>query len=568
MPPVLPPGPPASSSAWAPLSLPVFRMLWGTWVVANCCMWMNDVAAAWLMTSLTSSPVLVALVQSASTLPVFLLGLPSGAMADILDRRRYFMMTQVWVAAVAVLTCATVALDAMNAPLLLVLTFANGIGLAMRWPVFAAIVPELVPRSQLPAALALNGIAMNASRIIGPLVAGALIASVGSAYVFVLNATLSILAGFTIMRWRRIHQESPLGREPLGSAMRVGVQYVWQSGRMRAVLARIALFFLHSTALLALLPLVARGLPGGKAGTFTVLLASMGVGAIIAALLMPRIRNWLPLQPRVLVATGFAKWGMTGGTAAGLALADHVAGRDNPWAPTFAADRAPKLNSVPSLASFNGQVAKYLATGWAKPDLPSSKPLAEGEGRVETTPRGKVGRCRVGGVEHEVGAVCPHLGGILAWNDAAASWDCPLHGSRFAPDGTLRTQIEGDVAHHYPDTDTLEIENPRIRSVAANGRVTRASARQALANGDGSEVQLIGEAEIIREGVDGAPPINFRSEFLQAFLDTERVRSHLPVTVVQGGTEMRADSMEYSHLDREIRFGGRLRAVFSPRGTR
>lgn len=125
-PPAVPPVSPPSASAWAPLSLPVFRMLWSTWVMANCCMWMNDVAAAWLMTSLTSSPVLVALVQSASTLPVFLLGLPSGAMADILDRRRYFMMTQVWVAAVAVLTCATVALDAMNAPLLLVLTFANG----------------------------------------------------------------------------------------------------------------------------------------------------------------------------------------------------------------------------------------------------------------------------------------------------------------------------------------------------------------------------------------------------------------------------------------------------------
>ncbi|MCD2186302.1 FAD-dependent oxidoreductase [Actinomycetospora soli] len=150
----------------------------------------------------------------------------------------------------------------------------------------------------------------------------------------------------------------------------------------------------------------------------------------------------MPLQPRVLVATGFAKWGMTGGTAAGLALADHLVGRDNPWAPTFAADRVPRLRSAPQLARANGQVARYLATGWAKPDLPSRTPLAEGEGRVETTRRGKVGRCRVGGVEHEVGAVCPHLGGVLAWNDAAASWDCPLHGSRFAPDGAV---LEGPV---------------------------------------------------------------------------------------------------------------------------
>ena len=290
-------------SALGPLKGPVFRMLWFTWLAANTTMWMNDVASAWLMTSLAPSPLWVALVQSASTLPVFLLGLPSGALADTVDRRRYFMATQFWVAGIATLLCVVILMDRLTAPLLLALTFANGVGLAMRWPVFAAIIPEVVPRPQLAQALALNGIAMNASRIIGPLVAGALIASVGSAYVFVLNAVLSIVAGLTIMRWRRVHLESPLGREPLASAMRVGVQYVWQSSRLRAVLLRIALFFLHSTALLALLPLVARGLPGGAAGTFTALLASMGGGAIVAALLMPQIRDWLPLQPRVLVGT-------------------------------------------------------------------------------------------------------------------------------------------------------------------------------------------------------------------------------------------------------------------------
>jgi MFS family permease/quinol monooxygenase YgiN len=290
--PVPPPHDPASLSAWAPLSSPVFRMLWGTWMAANICMWMNDVAAAWLMTSLTTSPIWVALVQSASTLPVFLLGLPSGALADILDRRRYFIITQFWVAAVALVLCLTIVMDVMTAPLLLALTFANGVGLAMRWPVFSAIVPELVPRAQLPAALALNGVAMNASRIIGPLVAGALIASAGSEYVFILNAVLSLLAGFVIMRWRREHVPSPLGRERLISAMRVGVQFVRQSARLRAVLLRVALFFFHSTALLALLPLVARGLHNGGAGTFTLLLASMGFGAIfVVAFLLPRLRR-------------------------------------------------------------------------------------------------------------------------------------------------------------------------------------------------------------------------------------------------------------------------------------
>ncbi|MDD7938833.1 FAD-dependent oxidoreductase [Actinomycetospora lutea] len=142
-------------------------------------------------------------------------------------------------------------------------------------------------------------------------------------------------------------------------------------------------------------------------------------------------------QPRILVATGFAKWGMTGGTAAALALRDHVVGRTNPWSHALRADRAPTASALPTLARANGEVGRYLATGWARPHLPSDAPLREGEGRVETTTRGKIARCRVGGVEHELGAVCPHLGGIVAWNDAAQSWDCPLHGSRFAPDGEV-----------------------------------------------------------------------------------------------------------------------------------
>jgi len=282
---------PASVSAWTPLKIAVFRMLWCTWLMANISMWMSDVAAAWMMTSLTSSPTWVALVQTASTLPVFLLGLPSGALADILDRRRYFIATQFWLAAVAVLLCVVVVIDEMSPFLLLVLMFTNGIGLAMRWPVFAAIVPELVPRSQLPAALALNGVATNASRIVGPLVAGGIIASAGSAYVFVLNAVLSVLSAFIITRWRHVHVPSPLGRERLLTAMRVGVQFVRQSASVKAALFRIAVFFFHSTALLALLPLVAKGVHRGDAGTFTLLLAAMGGGAILAVMFLPRLRQ-------------------------------------------------------------------------------------------------------------------------------------------------------------------------------------------------------------------------------------------------------------------------------------
>ncbi|MFT3719427.1 MFS transporter [Pseudorhodoferax sp.] len=295
--------PDADLSALAPLRWPVFRMLWLVWLASNTCMWMNDVAAAWLMTSLTTSPVWVALVQTAATLPVFLFGLPSGALADIVDRRRYYIATQFWVAAVALALCATVLTDTVTPPLLLLLTFANGIGLAMRWPVYSAVVPEIVPRAQLPAALALNGVTMNASRIVGPLLAGALIASVSSAAVFVLNALLSVASAVALVRWRREHKPDPRGRQRLWSAMRVGVQFVAQSPRLKAVLLRIALFFFHSTALIALLPLVARNLRGGDAATFTVLLAAMGVGAIATAFLMPRLRQLFARDRLVLVGT-------------------------------------------------------------------------------------------------------------------------------------------------------------------------------------------------------------------------------------------------------------------------
>jgi MFS family permease/quinol monooxygenase YgiN len=282
-----------SVTALEPLNVPVFRLLWSTWLTANLCMWMTDVASAWTMTTLTTTPIWVALVQSASTLPVFLLGLPSGALADILDRRRWLVATQFWLAATACALCAVTALGLMTTPLLLGLVFLNGVGLALRWPAFSAIVPELVPREQLAAALALNGVAMNLSRIVGPLLAGALIASAGSVWVFALNAVLSMLSGFLILRWRHEHRPSPLGQERLLGAIRVGVQFVRQSPRLRAVLLRVSIFFLHSTALLALLPLLARGLRGGDAGTFTLLLACMGAGAIISVLALPRLRQAL-----------------------------------------------------------------------------------------------------------------------------------------------------------------------------------------------------------------------------------------------------------------------------------
>jgi MFS family permease len=247
------------------------------------------------MTQLTTSPVMVALVQTASTLPVFLLGLPSGALADIVDRRRYFAGTQLWVSVNALVLAALSLADALTATLLLALTFVNGVGLAMRWPVFAAIVPEVVPKAQLSPAIGLNAIAMNLSRVIGPVLAGALLAAVNEAFVFALNALLAGIAFALILTWKSQPKTSALPGERFVGAMRVGLNFALQSPRLKVVLLRVFLFFMQSTALLALLPLVARNVHGGGPATFTLMFAALGAGAVFAAFRFP---HWRALVTR------------------------------------------------------------------------------------------------------------------------------------------------------------------------------------------------------------------------------------------------------------------------------
>jgi MFS family permease len=260
-------------------------------------MWANDVAAAWMMTSLTTSATLIALVQTASNLPVLLLGVPCGALADILNRKRFFVFTQLWVAVTAIIlfVCATFKL--LDPNLLLILTFINGIGLAMRWPVYASIIPEIIPRDSLHLALGLNSIAMNTSRILGPLIAGFIIAAIGTEFVFALNMILSLLATWIVMRWKNQSYVSTLPGERFFGAMRLGAQYIRQSRPMRSILLRSFLFYTQSSCLLALLPVIAKDHFEGNANTFTLLLSSLGLGAIVAGSQLQHLRvRWRPQE--------------------------------------------------------------------------------------------------------------------------------------------------------------------------------------------------------------------------------------------------------------------------------
>ncbi len=295
--------PAAPLSAYAPLRNPTFRLLWFMWLIANLCIWMNSVATAWRMTAMAHSPLWVALVQTAATLPVFLLGLPTGALADMLDRRHCLIATQLWVALVATLLCMAAIAGVMSPAILLALTFANGMGLAMRWPVYAALIPEVVSRSELPAALALNGIALNASRIAGPLLAGVFITTLGDVYVFALTAVLSLVSAVFIIGWRRGDAIPPPPREPLLGAIGRGVTFLRQSAELQAAVVHVAVFFFYSTALMALLPLVAARAGSDGARTFTILLAMMGAGAIVMAMNLPRLRRALTDRQQVLSGT-------------------------------------------------------------------------------------------------------------------------------------------------------------------------------------------------------------------------------------------------------------------------
>jgi MFS family permease len=291
------------ASAWEPLREPVFRALWIASLTSNIGTWMQNVGAAWLMTSLTPSPVVVALVQAATSLPVFLVGLPAGALADIVDRRRLLIVSQGWMllsaAALGVLTL----IGFMSPWILLALTFALGLGAAMNAPAWQAIVPEVVSPSKLQEAVALNAAGFNVARAVGPALGGLTVAAVGPGPVFLLNAASFIAVMLVIYRWNRQRATSRLPAEHVISAMRAGIRYVRNAPSLQAVLVRSGVLIVCAAGLWALLPLVARDQLGLGATGYGVLLGCLGIGAVTGATLLPRIKRKFSLDMLVTGAT-------------------------------------------------------------------------------------------------------------------------------------------------------------------------------------------------------------------------------------------------------------------------
>jgi MFS family permease len=282
---------PPRASAWSPLRRPLFRRLWIADVASNIGTWMHDSAAAWLMTLLNPSPLMVSLVQAATTLPLFLLALPAGALADIFDRRRILLIAQVWWFLMTALLGVLTITGVIQPWMLLVVTLAIGTGSAIDLPAWQAVIPETVPRDELPAAIGLGSVAINIARAIGPALAGLIIVVAGPGPVFFINA-LSVLGVFYVLwRWRRQPSAAVLPAERLVSAMRAGVRYVRHAPALRNVIVRTPAFVAFASALWALLPVVVKTSLGRGAVSYGVLVGSLGVGGLIGAALLPAWRK-------------------------------------------------------------------------------------------------------------------------------------------------------------------------------------------------------------------------------------------------------------------------------------
>ncbi|MDB5860321.1 MAG: transporter [Ramlibacter sp.] len=292
-----------SASNWSPLRHRVFAVLWAATVVGNVGTFMSGVASAWLVLELSATPFALGLIQAASTLPVLLLAIPAGVLADILDRRRMLIGIQFFLAAVSAILVYLASRHALTVPLLVALTFLDGIGAAMMGPPWQAIVPDLVDRSELRAAVALNSLGFNVARAAGPALGGVVLAVAGPALTYAGDLVTYPLVLAALLWWRAPRQSADPLREHFWGGLRAGIRFAIASPQIRAVLGRCSLFFTLASVAWALLPLVARKLLGGGPGFYGLMLGAAGAGAIAGAVILPLLRARLSVERVVLVAS-------------------------------------------------------------------------------------------------------------------------------------------------------------------------------------------------------------------------------------------------------------------------
>ena len=275
----------------APLRYPTFRRIWLASLLSNLGILIQGVGAAWAMTQMASSADKVALVQTALMLPVMLISMPAGAIADMHDRRvvALIALSIALTGATALTILAFIGLVTPN--LLLVLCFVVGSGMALMGPAWQSSVGEQVPSETLPSAVALNGISYNIARSFGPAIGGIIVATLGAVAAFAANALLYLPLMVALFMWKRVAQPSRLPRERLSRAIVSGVRYITNSPSIRIVLTRTTVTGVIGGSVSALMPLVARDLLHGGAQTYGIMLGAFGMGAVIGALNIGELRK-------------------------------------------------------------------------------------------------------------------------------------------------------------------------------------------------------------------------------------------------------------------------------------
>ncbi|WP_207484346.1 MFS transporter [Arenibaculum pallidiluteum] len=281
------------AGAFAPLRNRLFAVLWAATVLGNVGTFMRDVASAWLVLDLSGSPGAVALVQAAATLPIFLLAIPAGVLSDIMDRRRMLIAVQCALACVSAALMLLASTGSATVASIAALTFLGGVGAALMAPSWQAIVPELVPRSELKGAIALNSLGFNISRAIGPALGGAILAGFGAAATYAADVLTYAVVVASLLWWRREPATRDALSEEFTGALKAGLRFARASRDTHRVLLRAGLFFACASALWALLPVVAGPMLGGGPGFYGLLLASVGAGAVGGAVLLPKLRGRL-----------------------------------------------------------------------------------------------------------------------------------------------------------------------------------------------------------------------------------------------------------------------------------
>ncbi len=295
-----------SSGAFAPLTQGLFAVIWAATVLGNTGSFMRDVASSWLVTGLSSNPAAVALMQTAATLPFFLLAIPAGVLSDIVDRRRLLIAVQLLLASVSGTLLLLSHFQLLTVDYLVALTFVGGIGAALMGPAWQAIVPELVPRQQLRNAVALNSLGINIARAIGPAAGGLLLAGLGAWAAYGADVLSYVFVIAALLWWKRPVKAQDALQEHFFGAFRAGLRYVRSSQELHRVLLRAAIYFVFASAIWALLPLVARNLLQGSASFYGVMLGAVGVGAIVGALVLARLRSLISSDGLMLLSAALS----------------------------------------------------------------------------------------------------------------------------------------------------------------------------------------------------------------------------------------------------------------------